>query len=618
MINESGSLSQGSADVTSVTTSARPRLLVVGRPETGTGGLAAGLGSQYDLVRVETIEQAIGVLSEGRFAGVISDEGDFGTLNMGDAGLDEPVDGDTTPADGAAGSMTPNFIENLMGRQATQVLDTIGEGVLLVDAEGRVTWMNRRMRAWEPGIREQVRRSCGEAFRLFCQPVPIVDGDEPTRQLSSKRYHLTDRDEHFLEVIVSPVRDAAGRCLQTIAVAFDATGTRRLQAKIDAIDKAGAELVKIESESVAAMTLQQRLKLLEDKVIRVTRDLMHFDHFNVRLIDPAGNRLELVVANGLPAEALDVELYAEADANGISGYVARTGRSYICPDVTRDPRYVPGLEAARSSLTVPLTLDDQVIGIFNIESRRTAAFNEDDRQFAEIFGRYVAIALSILKLLVHERAETNKKVADNVIGEVVGPLNDIALDAGSLIDDDDLPAALREQVERILGNVDAIRGSMKQAAKGPQTVLGTRDAALEPEADDLLGGARVLVVDDEMTIRDVIAGVLRKYHMTVDTEETGRSAIDRLHAEDAGSYDLVLSDIRMPDKSGYDVFAAARRLDPPPPVILMTGFGYDPNHCIVRASQEGLQAVLFKPFRVEQLLGEIRRAVGARRGVPVG
>jgi two-component system, sensor histidine kinase SagS len=65
----------------------------------------------------------------------------------------------------------------------------------------------------------------------------------------------------------------------------------------------------------------------------------------------------------------------------------------------------------------------------------------------------------------------------------------------------------------------------------------------------------------------------------------------------------------MPDKSGYDVFAAARKRDLTMPVILMTGFGYDPNHSIVRASQEGLQAVLFKPFKVEQLLAEVRKAI---------
>ena len=47
------------------------------------------------------------------------------------------------------------------------------------------------------------------------------------------------------------------------------------------------------------------------------------------------------------------------------------------------------------------------------------------------------------------------------------------------------------------------------------------------------------------------------------------------------------------------------------PVILMTGFGYDPAHAIVRASREGLAAVLYKPFRVEQLMTEVKKAVAA-------
>jgi hypothetical protein len=44
-------------------------------------------------------------------------------------------------------------------------------------------------------------------------------------------------------------------------------------------------------------------------------------------------------------------------------------------------------------------------------------------------------------------------------------------------------------------------------------------------------------------------------------------------------------------------------------VILTTGFGYDPNHSIIRARREGLAAVLFKPFKVDQLLGELRTAL---------
>jgi len=86
----------------------------------------------------------------------------------------------------------------------------------------------------------------------------------------------------------------------------------------------------------------------------------------------------------------------------------------------------------------------------------------------------------------------------------------------------------------------------------------------------------------------------------------GAEAISMMENDD---FDLVLSDIKMPDKSGYDVFAAARKKANAVPVILMTGFGYDPNHSIVRASQEGLAAVLFKPFKVDQLLGEVRKAL---------
>src|SRR6185503_19317410 len=103
-----------------------------------------------------------------------------------------------------------------------------------------------------------------------------------------------------------------------------------------------------------------------------------------------------------------------------------TGKSYICPDISKDPRYVTGLSNAKSSLTVPLMLHDKIIGIFNIESQQPAAFTEDDRQFAEIFGRYVAVALNILNLLVVERHGAMGQVASDVNSEIAGPLNDIA------------------------------------------------------------------------------------------------------------------------------------------------------------------------------------------------
>jgi len=275
--------------------------------------------------------------------------------------------------------------------------------------------------------------------------------------------------------------------------------------------------------------------------------------------------------------------------------------------VDRDPRYVVGLDNAKSSLTVPLRLHDKVIGIFNIESAQRAAFNEDDRQFAEIFGRYVAIALNILDLLVGERITTSHKIADDVTAELAGPLNDIALDASSLMDDYIGHDDLRHKLQQIMENVTSIRSTLKQAGEGPNTsILGAKEVKVSE--DPILADAHILVADDEPNIRATINDVLRKYHVRVTLATTGAEAIECLCHD---QFDLILSDIKMPDKTGYDVFAAVHKRNTSTPVILMTGFGYDPNHSIVRASQEGLQAVLFKPFKVEQLLVEIRKALQA-------
>jgi two-component system, sensor histidine kinase SagS len=553
----------------------RNKVLVLASQSKSTGPAVESLRSCCDVVEIGSIDQAIEALRHDQFDAIYSDSADFLPLERA-----------------------------LVSQQANLILNTIGEGVCIVDGEGRCNWMNKKMQAWPARVHEKIRRTCQEAYHLFSKQVsPQEPGSPPFNR--SKRYALNIEDQQFLEMIASPVINPAGQVVQVVAVVWDATGTRRLQQKIDAIDKAGRELVRLEGESLSKMNVGQRLKLLEEKIISFTRDLMHFDHFAIRVLDRRTNKLEMVISAGLPNEALNVELYADTEGNGISGYVAATGRSYICPDVQRDPRYVMGLDSAQSSLTVPLSLHDRVIGVFNIESRQRAAFNEDDRQFAEIFGRYVAIALNILNLMVVERVSTSHKVADEVCTEVAGPLNDIASDANALMDEFIGHDDLRSKLQQIIDNVKGIQKALHQVAQGPNsTVLGIAED--KGTDDPIIAEANILVADDEPNIRTTISDILRKYKAVVTVCDNGGEAIRHIESTD---FDLVISDIKMPDKTGYDVFAAARKKSLTVPVILMTGFGYDPNHSIVRASQEGLQAVLFKPFKVGQLLAEVRKAL---------
>lgn len=556
----------------------RNKVLVLAGQSTTNASIIDTLGGHCELTITKTIDQAIESLRHEHYDAIFSDSADFLPLERA-----------------------------LVSQQANLVLNTIGEGVCIVDGEARCNWMNKKMQAWPARVHEKIRRTCQEAFELFSKQTSPLPNETPAFN-RSKRYSLNIEDQQFMEMIASPVISPAGQVVQVVAVVWDATGTRRLQQKIDAIDKAGRELVRLEADALSKMNVGQRLHLLEEKIISYTRDLMHFDHFAIRLLDRKSNKLEVVIAHGLPNDSLNIEMFAEAEGHGISGYVASTGRSYICPDIERDPRYVVGLDQAKSSLTVPLRLHDKIIGILNIESRQRAAFNEDDRQFAEIFGRYVAIALNILDLMVVERVSTSHKVTDDVCSLLAGPLNDLHIDIGALMEEFIGHDELRGKLQQILDNVQVMRKTMRQAADGPSNIIGARDVV--GEIDPLLAGSQVLVADDDPNMRQTIKDVLRKFGVVATITTNGTEAMAAL---DRHGFDLIISDIRMPDKSGYDIFAASRRMQPTPPVILMTGFGYDPNHSIMRASQEGLHAVLYKPFKVELLMLEVRKAMQIRK-----
>ena len=84
-------------------------------------------------------------------------------------------------------------------------------------------------------------------------------------------------------------------------------------------------------------------------------------------------------------------------------------------------------------------------------------------------------------------------------------------------------------------------------------------------------------------------------------------AADPSHPDDA-----ILADIRLPDMPGYEMFKRLRDAQPQARVILMTAYGYDASHSIVKARQEGLRSLLFKPFRVDQLLDALECPVESR------
>ena len=140
------------------------------------------------------------------------------------------------------------------------------------------------------------------------------------------------------------------------------------------------------------------------------------------------------------------------------------------------------------------------------------------------------------------------------------------------------------------------RGGGRSAAAPAAPAPGARTATERP---------RILVVDDEASIRDLLAKTLALAEYDVDTAPDGRSALERLRLY---PYDLLIADLKMPGIDGLSVIREAKRLKAGLPIIIITG--YSTESAAIEAVNIGVAGYLTKPFRVPQVLAAAAKAMG--------
>jgi excisionase family DNA binding protein len=124
-------------------------------------------------------------------------------------------------------------------------------------------------------------------------------------------------------------------------------------------------------------------------------------------------------------------------------------------------------------------------------------------------------------------------------------------------------------------------------------------------AHQAAGRLRVLVVDDEAPIRELLSRTLALADYEVDSAPDGATAVDRLRILD---YDLLITDLRMPGVDGLAVIREARRLKTDIPIIIVTGYSTEAS--AIEAINLGVQGYLTKPFRVPRVLAAAAKALG--------
>jgi two-component system, sensor histidine kinase SagS len=565
----------------------KPRLLIVGN-ECIAEELPSVLREKYELISVNHPLRALVLARSQVFSGVY----------FSSAVLSRTL------------SLVPILEKN-------RILDGMPDGVAVVDEQNTILWANRCLQTWAPSgniVGENFYKSLGTHL-LGPDQCPFTAARHSGHESSA--LIRTEGNKHF-NLHAVPIVEANGQTPHIIVTVRDVTTEILQQQKLAAIHKAGEELANLSAEELTQMSIEDRVELLKSNILHFTKDLLNFDVVEIRLREES-NKLAPLLAVGLDQEAMERELYALPEGNGVTGFVAATGKSYLCEDTSADPLFLEGFAGSKSSLTVPLILHDKVIGTFNVESPQKKAFSESDLQFLEIFSRDVAVALNTLELLVAQKATALQEGVEAIHSAVAMPIDVILNDAVHVMEryvghDPEVV----ERVQRILRNARDIKQVIQKVGREMSPAEAVPCGVQLPDRPKLVN-KRILVVDAEATVRSAAHCLLERYDCAVETAQNGEEAIImvRNSLRDV-AYDIIISAIHLPDMSGSALMERLRTLIDPVPMILMTGFGYDPGHSIVKARQMGMhpQAVLYKPFRLDQLLTVIETVLEAHRKVP--
>ena len=562
----------------------RPKVLYLGGTHDQLVDIRQRLGEDVEIVEVRSPVRALAQLAREEFAAVYCDADHF--AQAADVG---------------------ELLRN------DRILQGMPDGVVLLDNENIILWGNGRLSEWSNQkvvVGENFYRILGSPEIMgpdFCPFHTALSTKKPSAST------LRCEDNCYYRIHAAPILEVGQDIPQNLVVTVhDISEEIQQQQKLAAIHQAGVELADLTTIEVASLTVDERIELLKSNILQCTQDVLQLDVIEIRMLDQETLELVSIMSLGMHPEASDRKLYSKTEGYGVTGFVAATGKSYLCEHTSEDPLYLEGSEGARSSLTVPLILHEQVIGTLNVESPEVNAFSESDLQFLEIFARNVAVALNTLELLAAEKASTAAASVEAIHSAVALPVDDILNDAVNVMEryighDPEVV----ERLQNILRNTRDIKQVIQKVGQSMAPVMAIPSADVT-ESRPLLVGRRILVVDADEAVRSAAHALLERYHSIVETAQDGNAAhnlVRNLGADQ--SYDVIIADIRLPDMNGYELLLKLNEMLEDVPMVLMTGFGYDQGHSIVKARKEGLRNVLYKPFRLDQLVSVVEEIVSA-------
>ncbi len=178
-------------------------------------------------------------------------------------------------------------------------------------------------------------------------------------------------------------------------------------------------------------------------------------------------------------------------------------------------------------------------------------------QFLEIFARDVAVALNTLELLVAQKNNTAQQSCEAIHSAVALPIDHILLDVVNVIEKyiGHEPEVV-QRLQRVVQNARDIKRVIQRIGQQMAPVEAV-PAGCTQQQHAKLRDKRILVVDADASVCNNAHNLLERYGCSVETANSGDGAVLLFRN---GSYDVVISDIKLPDYSGYQLMLRLQKI----------------------------------------------------------
>jgi PAS domain S-box-containing protein len=494
-------------------------------------------------------------------------------------------------------------------------INTSINGIILADLDGKMTWLNSSfLQMWGYASPKEALGVhigdiwVGEKARGIVQLLPRTGGWRG--ELIARR---KDGSEFSVELSASLVRNEEGRAIGLMSSVVDITERKRLQAQILQVQKMDAlgqlaggiahdfnNLLTVISGYLQLLLLDaplntkmhqdlMQIKAAVDRGTGLTQQLRFFTRqasgrrLNISLNEVARETYEIFHRTFPPEIAVELALSpslwtVEADPNQMSQVLVN-----LCVNA-RDAMMQRDNRLAGGTLTIETT---------NVELSEEQA----GRYLNARLGRYIVLRVrdtgigvppELLERLFIPFVTTKGERSGTGLGLAV--VYGIVASHGGFID-----------VHSTVGKGSTFEIFLPVTAR---RVEGQQEQVVVPTL--ARGRGKILVVDDEPQVREVICRVLQACGYTVVSATNGRDALSRFSRD--GNFDLVILDMVMPDMGGRECLARLLKADADIKVIVATGFTVDDS--ALELLKEGALEILEKPFDLKILTEKVQKLLG--------